>query len=276
MRLEVIDAFADRPFAGNPAAVCLTAGPIEEMRMRRIALEMNLSETAFLHAVPGGFALRWFTPAAEVALCGHATLAAAHALWTGGVLGVDEAARFQTLSGELTARKEGDWIELDFPALPSPGAEIPAGLLEGLGLAAGEVIAVARSTYDLVVELADEAAVRGLRPDFGRLAAVSGRGVIVTARAQMPGFDFVSRFFAPSVGVNEDPVTGSAHCVLGPYWQARLGRSEFTAYQTSERGGVVKVAVRGERVLLRGQAVTVSRVELTAAAASFPLADAAV
>ncbi|MCX6937376.1 MAG: PhzF family phenazine biosynthesis protein [Verrucomicrobia bacterium] len=271
MKLEVIDAFADRPFAGNPAAVCVTSGPLEDMRMRRIAREMSLSETAFLHAVPGGFSLRWFTPLVEVALCGHATLAAAHALWTGGVLRADETARFQTLSGELVARKEGDWIELDFPALPAEAVLEPAGLVDGLGLVGGSVVAAARSTHDFLVELADEAAVRGLRPDFGRLAAVPGRGVIVTAQAETPGFDFVSRFFAPNAGVNEDPVTGSAHCALGPYWQARLGRSEFTAYQASERGGVVKVAVRGERVLLKGQAVTVSRVELTAAAASFPL-----
>jgi PhzF family phenazine biosynthesis protein len=271
MKLEVIDAFADRPFAGNPAAVCVTAAPLDEGAMRLLAREMNLSETAFLHAVPGGFSLRWFTPAVEVALCGHATLAAAHALWTGGVLGAGEAARFHTLSGELVARKDGDWIELNFPALPGEAVTVPPGLFEGLGVAEAAVKVVRRTTHDFLVELADEAAVRGLRPDFGRLAAVPGRGVIVTARAETPGYDFVSRFFAPNAGVNEDPVTGSAHCALGPYWRERLGRDEFTAYQASERGGVVKVAVRGGRVLLRGQAVTVSRVELTAAAASFPL-----
>ncbi|MEN9841667.1 MAG: hypothetical protein RL376_1467 [Verrucomicrobiota bacterium] len=276
MKLEVIDAFADRPFAGNPAAVCLTAGPLAEAAMQWIAREMNLSETAFLHPVAGGVSLRWFTPLAEVALCGHATLAAAHALWTGGVLGAGETARFHTLSGELSARKEGGWIELDFPALGAEAVAVPEGVVNGLGLTASAVVAVARSTHDYLVELANEAAVRGLRPDFGRLAMVPGRGVIVTARAATAGYDFVSRFFAPNVGVNEDPVTGSAHCALGPYLQARLGRSEFTAYQASERGGVLKVMVCGERVLLRGQAVTVSRVELTAAAASFALKGEAV
>lgn len=260
LMLHVVDAFTDRPFAGNPAAVCLLPAPRGEAWMRLVAREMNLSETAFLHPIEEGFALRWFTPAAEVKLCGHATLASAHALWASGVLAGDAPARFSTQSGWLTCRRAGDWIEMDFPALPlEPAATPPAGLAPALGAAP---LAFVQAGEKLLAELESERAVRELRPDFQRLAALPAQGAIVTARSDDPQYDFVSRFFAPAVGVNEDPVTGSAHCALGPYWQAKLGKADFLARQVSARGGVVKVAVAGGRVLLGGQAVTVSRVEM--------------
>ena len=259
--LHVIDAFTTRPFAGNPAAVCLLSGPREAGWMQLVASEMNLSETAFLLPVADGFSLRWFTPAVEVELCGHATLASAHVLWSTGVLTVDQAARFKTLSGWLTCRRAGDWIEMDFPALGLDPAEVPAALAEAVG---APVVDARCTPFDWLVEVRDEQTVRALRPDVRRLATLVKRGLIVTARSAAPAFDFVSRFFAPAAGIDEDPVTGSAHCALGPYWQAKLGKADFLAAQVSARGGVVKVGVRGDRVLLGGQAVTVSRVELVA------------
>ena len=255
-----VDAFADRPFTGNPAAVCILAAPREEGWMRNVAAEMNLSETAFLHAEEDGWRLRWFTPEVEVDLCGHATLATAHVLWEDGHLGAEETARFHTRSGLLTARRDGEWIELDFPAKPILDAPAPEGLEEALGARA---LYVARSHFDVLVEVATEAEVRALKPDVGRLAAVEARGVIVTARAEGgAGYDFVSRFFAPRVGVNEDPVTGSAHCVLAPYWAAKLGRIEMVGFQASRRGGTVRVRSAGDRVHLGGRAVTILRGEL--------------
>jgi predicted PhzF superfamily epimerase YddE/YHI9 len=257
--LQVVDAFTHRPFAGNPAAVCVLPVPREEAWMKLVAREMNLSETAFLHPMEGGFALRWFTPTVEVKLCGHATLASAHTLWETNALVPDQPARFRTLSGWLTCRRAGEWIEMDFPALPVEAAEPPPVLLQGLGV---KPVFVGRAALKWLVEVADEAALRAVRPDFQRLGELPVQGIIVTARPDTPGFDFVSRYFAPASGVNEDPVTGSAHCALGPYWQAKLGKADFTAYQASARGGVVKVGVRGDRVLLTGQAVTVSCVQL--------------
>jgi PhzF family phenazine biosynthesis protein len=255
-----VDAFADRPFTGNPAAVCILPAPREEGWMRSVAAEMNLSETAFLHREEDGWRLRWFTPEVEVDLCGHATLATAHVLWEGGHLGAGETARFHTRSGVLTARRDGGWIELDFPAKPILDAPAPQGLAEALGV---EPVYVARSHFDVLVEVATEAEVRALKPDVGRLAAVEARGVIVTARADGgAGYDFVSRFFAPRVGVNEDPVTGSAHCVLAPYWAGKLGRAELVGYQASRRGGTVRVRSAGDRVHLGGRAVTILRGEL--------------
>ena len=253
-----IDAFTDTVFGGNPAAVMLLDGPAETAWMQAVAGEMNLSETAFLEAQPDGFGLRWFTPAAEVDLCGHATLASAHFLWQEGHLAADTVARFQTRSGLLTAEREGDWIVLDFPALASEAAAIPDGLADALGAAP---ISVANSTDDLLVELDSEATVRRLAPDFAALKPFAERGIIVTAESE-DEYDFVSRFFAPNYRVDEDPVTGSAHCVLGPYWGARLGRTTMTAFQASVRGGIVKVKLAGKRVLLRGQAVTVLRGKL--------------
>jgi len=275
-----VDAFTDRAFSGNPAAVCVLPGPRDEAWMQAVAREMNLSETAFLHPEADGYRLRWFTPSVEVDLCGHATLASAHVLWQDGHLAPGDIARFHTRSGTLTARRDGDWIELEFPALPASPIDPPPELGRALGV---EPRYVGRSRFDLLVELDDEAAVRSLEPDLGLLRRIDARGVIVTARAgggsaRADGatahaggatahadgreFDFVSRFFAPRVGVDEDPVTGSAHCVLGPYWQKRLGRDEFLAYQASPRGGVVRVAVDGPRVRLAGRAVTVLRGQL--------------
>ncbi len=259
--LYTVDAFTGRPFSGNPAAVCLLPGPREDSWMRLLAREMNLSETAFVHPVDGGFSLRWWTPRVEVQLCGHATLAAACVLWEAGLLAPSEAARFQTLSGWLTCRQEGDWIAMDFPARPALPCETPAGLAEALGC---EVVAAGCNGMDYLVEVRDAPTLRGLAPDFEALSKLPVRGVIVTSLSDSAEWDFVSRFFAPAVGVNEDPVTGSAHCALGPYWASRLGKAEFTAHQASERGGVVNLRLEGERVWLRGQAVLMSEVRLRA------------
>jgi PhzF family phenazine biosynthesis protein len=227
--------------------------------MRDVAREMNLSKTAFLAPKGDGFNLRWFTPTVEVELCGHATLASVHVLWETGELRPDEQARFHTLSGLLTAERQGDWIELDFPAKQEEPAT-PWGELErGLGITPRYV---GKSQFDYLVEADSEQTVRKLAPDFTLLKQTKARGVIVTAQAEGGEFDFISRFFAPGVGVDEDPVTGSSHCVLGPFWAKKLGKTEFLAYQASERGGVVKVRLVGNRVKLGGQAVTVLRGEL--------------
>ncbi|MEI6872843.1 MAG: PhzF family phenazine biosynthesis protein [Verrucomicrobiota bacterium] len=257
--LHVIDAFTDTPFAGNPAAVCILERPADEGWMRRVAREMNLSETAFLHPVPGGFSLRWFTPTVEVKLCGHATLASAFTLWETAVLQSDETARFSTLSGWITCRRQGEWIEMDFPAKVCEPCVEPLGLSEALGCALNYV---GVNGMDYLVEVENETTLRGLKPNVTAIASLPVRGVIVTSRSDAAEFDFVSRFFAPAAGVNEDPVTGSAHCALGPYWKEKLGKSEFRAFQASARGGVVKMSVSAERVFLRGQAVRMSRVEL--------------
>jgi len=254
-----VDAFTSQPFQGNPAGVCLLPDPADEKWMGNVALEMNLSETAFLVRQLDSFNLRWFTPAAEVDLCGHATLASAHILWETGVLNASETARFYTRSGLLTAKLSGEWIEMDFPSKPEQPAEPPPGLLEALGVRAQYV---GRNQFDYIVELSNEAAVRSLQPDITRLKQVQARGVIVTSRAESPGFDFVSRFFAPAVGVPEDPVTGSAHCCLVPYWSQRLGKQALTAFQASPRGGVLRCRLAGERVILAGRAVTVLKGEL--------------
>jgi PhzF family phenazine biosynthesis protein len=257
-----IDAFTNEPFRGNPAAVCLLEKPADPTWMQSVAAEMNLSETAFVWPQQvNQFQLRWFAPAVEVDLCGHATLAAAHALWESGRLPLNQPARFQTRSGELTCVRKSDWIEMDFPATPPTSATPPDGLIDALGVTP---IAVGRSRFDFLFELESEAAVRAVQPDFGRLRNVQTRGVIVTARSNDSAFDFVSRFFCPAVGVNEDPATGSAHCTLAVYWSQLLGRNEFAAKQMSERGGVVRVKLHGDRVALAGQAVTVFRGELLA------------
>ena len=256
-----VDAFADRPFAGNPAAVCLLDGPREPGWMQALAAELNLPETAFVTAHADGFGLRWFTPTIEVDLCGHATLAAAHALWQERRLAPDAAARFHTRSGLLTAARRDAWIELDFPAEAAVAAAPPAVLPAALGVAATWT---GRNRFDWLVAVDSAAAVRALAPDLVRLATVPTRGVIVTALADDARFDFVSRFFAPGAGIPEDPVTGSAHCCLGPFWAARLGKTELTGYQASPRGGTVRVRLAGDRVVLAGRAVTIFRGELTA------------
>jgi PhzF family phenazine biosynthesis protein len=249
-----IDAFTDRPFAGNPAAVCLLDGERDATWMQAVAAEMNLSETAFVRPLEKGFELRWFTPTVEVELCGHATLASAHALWSEGVVEPDTEIRFHSLSGELTCARREDFIELDFPATLVTPAEPSDDLCMALGI---EPSWQGKSQYDDLVLLPSEDALRALRPDFQRLRALRSRGVIATSTSNNPRFDFVSRFFAPNAGIDEDPVTGSAHCALGPFWGERLGKSEMTAYQASARGGIVHVRVGGDRVFLKGQAVTV-------------------
>ena len=258
-RIVQVDAFTAEPFAGNPAAVCVLAHAADKRWMQQVAREMNLSETAYLFRQDDAWSLRWFTPAVEVVLCGHATLASAHVLWQDGHLAPEAQARFDTKSGRLTADRKGDWIEMDFPAEPAQPAAPPPSLLEALGSAAKFV---GKNRMDYLVELESEAAVRALQPDFTRLRSLPVRGVMVTARSAEHGFDFVSRFFAPGSGVDEDPVTGSAHCCLAPYWGAKLGKSEMTGHQVSARGGVVRVRNAGDRVILGGQAVTVLRGDL--------------
>ncbi len=259
LRIVQVDAFTDTPFRGNPAAVCLVPEPQTDLWMQLVAREMNLSETAFLHRQKDGFSLRWFTPTVEVDLCGHATLASAHVLWEDGHLGPDQQARFHTRSGLLTADRRGAWIEMDFPAKREEPVPAPPGLAEALGVTPKYV---GRNQFDYLVEVEAEEAVRSLKPDHTALAKLPVRGVIVTSRAATHEFDFVSRFFAPGSGIPEDPVTGSAHCALGPFWAARLGKKELVAYQASTRGGVVRVRLADDRVLLGGQAVTVLRGEL--------------
>lgn len=254
-----VDAFTSRPFSGNPAAVCVLQEPPPEWWMQEVAREMNLSETAFLIGHEEGFDLRWFTPVAEVELCGHATLASAHVIWEDGLLRADEPARFHTHSGLLTAERDGEWIAMDFPAEPVAETPPPEELAAALG---AEPRFVGRNRMDLLVELDSEKTVRTLRPDLARIRDLDARGVIVTAPALAERFDFVSRFFAPALGVDEDPVTGSAHCALGPFWSGRLGRPELTGYQVSSRGGVVRTRVEHDRVILTGQAVTVMRGQL--------------
>jgi PhzF family phenazine biosynthesis protein len=260
-KITQVDAFTDTPFGGNPAAVCLLPEPGEARWMQRVAREMNLAETAFLHRQEDGFSLRWFTPAVEVDLCGHATLASAHVLWEEGHLRPEEQARFYTRSGLLTATRQGAWIEMDFPATPAHPANAPAELVRALGV---EPVFVGQSQFDYLVEVDSEETLRGLKPDLILLERVPVRGVIVTSRSGTPEYDFVSRFFAPQSGVPEDPVTGSAHCTLAPFWGERLGKAEMRAYQASARGGVLRVRLNGERVAICGQAVTVLRGELLA------------
>jgi PhzF family phenazine biosynthesis protein len=255
-----VDAFTDRPFAGNPALVCLLDGPRDESWMRLVATEMSLPETSFVVRRDNGFSLRWFTPAIELDLCGHGTLAAAHALWESGWLATGSPARFHTRRGLLTAASAGGWIALDFPALAVEAGPIPAAITAALGIGARFTGTCGQR---FVVEAASEAAVRSLAPDFALMQSVPGRAVVVTAAADPGrGYDIVSRYFAPWVGANEDPVTGVAHCIVGPFWAARLGRRTLTACQASARGGLLRVGVRGDRVELAGRAVTVLRGEL--------------
>lgn len=255
-----VDSFAHQAFVGNPAGVCLLLnGEKDADWMQKVAREMNLSETAFLTPVEEGWSLRWFTPAVEVDLCGHATLASAHVLFSQGLADPDEIIKFHTLSGILTARLKGDWIELDFPAEPPWAEDINPEIIAALGV---KPLFAGRNRIDYLVEVAAEQEILDLHPDFGRLAGLTERGVIVTAPASRPGYDFVSRFFGPGVGIDEDPVTGSAHCCLGPFWQDKLNKTEFTAWQASARGGAVKVSLRGDRVLLGGQAVLIIQGEL--------------
>jgi PhzF family phenazine biosynthesis protein len=254
-----VNAFTSKPFAGNPAAVCLLEREADAEWMQNVAAQMNLSETAFVSPEGDGFRLRWCTPRVEVNLCGHATLASAHVLWLTGRLQPEQAARFLTRSGLLTVARLNGAMTMDFPACPARPERVPDDLARALGAAARSG---GRNGTDWLVELESDEAVRKLKPDVARLEALPVRGIIVTAKSARPEHDFVSRFFAPASGVPEDPVTGSAHCCLGPFWAERLGKSELRAYQASARGGEVLVRVLGERVHLSGQAVTVLRGEL--------------
>jgi PhzF family phenazine biosynthesis protein len=256
-RIVQVDSFTSKPFAGNPAAVCILPEPRDEAWMRDVAREMNLSETAFLHPQDSGYSLRWFTPAIEVALCGHATLASAHVLWQDGHLPQGETARFHTKSGLLTAVQRDGSIEMDFPATANEPCEAPAGLVEALGV---KPLYVGKNKFDYLVEVESESVLRALTPDHSTLRKLPVRGIIVTARGA--DYDFVSRFFAPGSGIDEDPVTGSAHCALAPYWAAKLGRNSMRAFQASPRGGEVGVRLEGDRVILSGHAVTVMHGDL--------------
>lgn len=258
-----VDAFTDRPFAGNPAAVCwLERKAFAVEWMQFVAAEMNLSETAFVRRLDDDYELRWFTPTVEVDLCGHATLATAHALWEAGIAPLEESLRFHTASGILTCTRAGPFIALDFPALPATESSPHEGLLEALGVESPAF--VGRTKFDWLVALDSPDELRALRPDFRRLADVPTRGAIVTSRSDDPRYDFLSRFFAPAEGIDEDPVTGSAHCTLAPYWAERLDKRELTAYQASTRGGILRLRTNGDRVVLSGQAATVWRGELLA------------
>ena len=259
--LTIVDAFAERPFTGNPAAVCRLDAPAPEAWMQAVAGEMNLSETAFVVPTREAFGLRWFTPEVEVDLCGHATLASAHVLFETGALAEGAEARFDTHSGRLTVRQlESGELVMDFPATPPTAASFPDGLREVLG---ADPLWTGRTVFDVFAELESEATVRQLAPDLQGLLALGARGVIVTARADAgQPYDVVSRLFAPGCGIPEDPVTGSAHCAIGPYWAEKLGRTSLACFQASARGGHVQVHVRGDRVDLVGRAVTVVRGEL--------------
>ncbi len=254
LTLITVDAFTDRPFSGNPAAVTILPEPRPDAWMQSLAMEMNLAETAYLvKRDDGSFDLRWFTPTVEVDLCGHATVASAHVLWSTGALPESETARFHTKSGLLTAAKRVEWIELDFPSTPVAESPEPPKLSESLKV---EPIFIGKSKFDYLVEVTEEE-LHACDPDLLTLTKIEARGVIVTSRSADPAYDFQSRFFAPASGIDEDPVTGSAHCALAPYWSAKLGKTVMMAYQASKRGGKVKVELKGNRVLLSGQAVTI-------------------
>ncbi|CAL9320263.1 PhzF family phenazine biosynthesis protein [Streptomyces sp. SudanB182_2057] len=270
MRIRIVDAFADRPFTGNPAGVLLLDDVFpDDDWLQNVAMEVNHAETAFAHPLPEGgdadWALRWFTPVTEVAMCGHATLATAHVLHTTGAH--EGPVRFATRSGVLIATPGADGsLTLDFPTAPLTRADLPAGVAEALGAQPLAAFDTGPDVGDLLVELADEKTVLGLSPDHKALGAYSARGLIATARAEDParGYDYVSRCFFPNVGIDEDPVTGSAHTALAPYWSPRLGSDDLTGLQASRRTGVVRTGLRGARTLLTGRAVTVIEGDLRA------------
>jgi PhzF family phenazine biosynthesis protein len=252
--LHLVDAFTGTPFRGNTAAVCILEKAVDTGWMQQVATEMNHPETAFLLPISGGWNLRWFTPFQEVDLCGHATLASAFVLWESGKVKSGQPISFDTRSGTLVARKEGEWITLDFPAEPVTAAGPVPGLSKALGV---EPVFTGRNRFDILAELPSADDVCSLDPDMGAIAALLTRGVIVTAVSDLPQYDFVSRFFAPSIGVAEDPVTGSAHCCLGPYWGEKLKKTSLVGFQCSARGGLVHVTLNGDRVILGGHAVHV-------------------
>jgi PhzF family phenazine biosynthesis protein len=255
--ITVVDAFTDAPFAGNPAAVCVLKQERSAAWMQSVAKEMNLSETAFLLSEGDNvYRLRWFTPMVEVKLCGHATLASAHVLWEERQARDSKPLHFETLSGRLTAERQAEgWIAMNFPSRFATESDAPSELREGLG---AEPLFVAKYDSGYLILVANKELLLGIKPDFGRLVRSGCGRLIVTAQAQSSDeYDFFSRFFAPDAGINEDPVTGSAHCVLGPYWAKKLGKNELRAFQCSERGGELRLSVQGERTVLQGRAVTV-------------------
>jgi len=252
--LHLVDAFTQAPFRGNVAGVCIPDGPADDAWMQQVAAELKHSETAFLFPDGEKWNLRWFTPEKEMELCGHATLAAAFILWETGRVSKEKAIVFNTLSGVLTINQDEEWISMDFPAQPAATSMAIPGLGQALGV---EPLYTGRSKYDILVELPLADDVCSLEPDMEALSTIKARGIIVTAASDLPHFDFVSRFFAPSVGVPEDPVTGSAHCCLAPYWGEKLGKAEMVGFQCSPRGGSVRVSLKGDRVILKGHAVHV-------------------
>ncbi|MFW6269128.1 MAG: PhzF family phenazine biosynthesis protein [Bacillota bacterium] len=258
MEIYIVDAFAEKAFQGNPAAVCIMESKTTDEYMQQVAAEMNLSETAFLHEKEDGYSLRWFTPEAEVDLCGHATLASAHVLWEEEKLETGEISFF-TKSGVLTINKSENWIKMNFPLEVEEESSPPEELVEGLGV---DIKYTGKNRLDYLVEAENEAVVKNLNPDFSLLKKVNSRGVIVTSKSERAGIDFVSRCFYPALGVDEDPVTGSAHCCLGPYWKDILNKKELTARQISSRGGILKLTILRERIIIAGQAITTLRGEL--------------
>lgn len=260
-RFYHVDAFTAEPFAGNPAVVCPLDGPADADWMQRVAAEMNVSETAFFFPDGDGYALRWFTPTVEVDLCGHATLASAHVLREQGLAGIGATVRFETTSGTLSVEIDREWLHMDFPAELAEPVDTPPELVDGLGVTP---LWVGRNRLDFVAELESADVVSKLAPDLRTLAQLPGRGVIVTARAQSGEIDYVCRVFGPKAGIPEDPATGSAQCALGPYWASKLGKSDLRAYQSSKRGGHLRVRPNGDRVVISGQAVTTSAGELRA------------
>lgn len=261
--LYMVDAFADKPFTGNPAGVCILDGPVDNPWMQNVAMEMNQAETAFVYPLQEGFSLRWFTPTAEVDLCGHATLATAHVLWETLLLPHEKQAVFETKSGRLTCTRNRDVIEMDFPAEPAHAVDVEERVIESIE---AHPVWFGKNRMDYLIELLDEDDVRNLKVDMSALADLEARGFIFTAPCRSTGADFVSRFFAPSVGVPEDSATGSAHCCLGPYWAEKLERDTLMGYQASARGALIGVSVNGDRVTLRGKAVTTVKGELVARA----------
>jgi len=262
-RLYHVDAFTEVPFKGNPAAVCIIEDDHSDQWMLQVAAEMNLSETAFIRKQPDGYGLKWFTPKKEVSLCGHATLATAHILWEEGLINPAEGIELQTLSGKLTANRNGKVIILDFPSRKVSPTGNNNSINQSIGddpIFTNKFITENGTIY--LLEYGDEEIVRGLHPNFNELLKTDARSVIVTSRSNSNEYDFISRYFAPAVGINEDPVTGSSHCCLAPYWAEKLGKVVLTGYQASLRGGFVQCKHMGNRVQIGGKAVTISKGEL--------------
>jgi PhzF family phenazine biosynthesis protein len=249
-----VDAFTDMPFKGNPAAICLLNEELPEAVMQQIAFENNLAETAFILQTEDGFSLRWFTPTVEVKLCGHATLASAHILWEKGILPENATARFFTKSGLLTVTKKDDWIQLNFPRFRLSAADLPEEMMDALGCTAVHTMIASDGRF--IIEVASEKEVLSLKPDFSILKNFAT--AVITSRAEATSsYDFISRSFTSSHGVDEDPVTGSSHCGLAPYWAGKLGKNHLLAYQASARGGALNLQVTDDKVLIEGKAVTV-------------------